>query len=98
MKELADIDIEDDNVEEVEEVAVSMSSNLFIALQELDLKKIWLSVFADFHNNGNNQSKYDEIVALCRHSVIVGDEMSVNDWIDNIIHWKYTNNDASAVC
>ena len=65
--------LSDDNVEEVEEVAVSMSSNLFIALQELDLKKIWLSVFADFHNNGNNQSKYDEIVALC-HSVIVGDE------------------------
>jgi hypothetical protein len=98
MKELADIDIEDDNVEEVEEVEVSMSSNLFVAVQELELKKLWLSVFADFHKNGNNKSKYDEIVALCRHSIVMGDKMSVDDWIDNIIHWTETNNNMCAVC
>ena len=98
MKDLAEVIIEDEKEQEVEDVAVSMSSNLFIAVQELDLKQLWLSVFTDYHLNGRNQSQYDEIVALCRHSLIMGDKMSVNDWIDNIIHQKYPNNTANAVC
>ena len=98
MKDLAGMIIEEESEEEVEDVSVKMSSNLFIAVQELDLKRLWLSVFTDFHTNGANQSKYDEIVALCRHSVIVGDKMSVNDWIDNIIHQKYSSNAGNAMC
>ena len=98
MKDLAEVKVEDEKETEVEDVAVKMSSNLFIAVQELDLKQLWLSVFTDYHLNGSSQSQYDEIVALCRHSLIMGDKMSVNDWIDNIIHQKYPNNTANAVC
>jgi len=69
-----------------------MSKNLFIAVQELDLKQLWLSVFADYNKTGNNRSLYELIIAYCDESMRKQDDISVNEWIDNLMSMKTTDN------
>ncbi len=92
MKELAEVEIEEEKHDEVEEVVVKMSKNLFIAVQELDLKQLWLSVFADYNKTGNNRSLYELIIAYCDESMRKQDDISVNEWIDNLMSMKTTDN------